>query len=55
MDEIAPNLPPQLKGKVVYDATIYIQSSIDEVSRTLAEAVGIVVWWSSCRWGPSAR
>jgi multidrug efflux pump len=43
MDEIAPNLPPQLKGKVVYDATIYIQSSIDEVSRTLAEAVGIVV------------
>jgi multidrug efflux pump len=43
MDEIAPNLPQQLKGKVVYDATIYIQSSIDEVSRTLAEAVGIVV------------
>jgi multidrug efflux pump len=43
MAEIAPNLPPNLQGKVVYDATIYIQSSIDEVSRTLAEAVGIVV------------
>jgi multidrug efflux pump len=43
MAEIAPNLPPNLTGKVVYDATIYIQSSIDEVSRTLAEAVGIVV------------
>ncbi len=41
--EIAPNMPPQLKGAVVYDATIYIQSAIDEVSRTLAEAVGIVI------------
>ncbi len=43
MAEIAPNLPPNLKGKVVYDATLYIQASIDEVSHTLAEAVGIVV------------
>jgi multidrug efflux pump len=43
MAEIAPNLPPNLKGMVVYDATLYISSSIDEVSRTLAEAVGIVV------------
>jgi multidrug efflux pump len=43
MAEIAPNLPPNLKGMVVYDATIYISSAIDEVSRTLAEAVGIVV------------
>ena len=29
--------------KVVYDATKFIQSSIDEVEQTLAEAVGIVV------------
>jgi multidrug efflux pump len=43
MAEIAPNLPPNLKGTVVYDATLYISASIDEVSYTLAEAVGIVV------------
>ena len=43
MAEIQPNLPPNLKGSVTYDATIYITSSIDEVSHTLAEAVGIVV------------
>jgi multidrug efflux pump len=41
--ELEPNLPPHLKAMVVYDATVYIQSSIDEVTRTLAEAVGIVV------------
>jgi multidrug efflux pump len=43
LEEIQPNLPPALKGRVVYDASIYIQSSIDEVERTLAEAVAIVV------------
>jgi len=43
MAEIAPNLPENLKGSVTYDATIYISSAIDEVTRTLAEAVGIVV------------
>jgi multidrug efflux pump len=41
--EISPNLPPQLKGGVVYDATQYISAAIDEVTRTLAEAVGIVI------------
>lgn len=43
MDEIAVNMPPNLKGGVTYDATLYIASAIDEVTRTLAEAVGIVV------------
>ncbi len=43
MDEIAPNLPPSLKGMVVYDATIYIDSALKEVQRTLAEAVAVVV------------
>jgi multidrug efflux pump len=41
--EIAPNLPPQLKASVTYDATLYISAAIDEVTRTLAEAVGIVI------------
>jgi multidrug efflux pump len=43
LKEFEPNLPPELKAKVVYDATLYIQSAIDEVSRTLAEAVAVVV------------
>ncbi|MCA1512725.1 efflux RND transporter permease subunit [Bradyrhizobium sp. NBAIM01] len=37
------NLPPSLKMKVAYDATKFIQSSIDEVEKTLIEAVVVVV------------
>ena len=43
LDEIAVNLPPALKSMVVYDASIYIDSAIKEVERTLAEAVAVVV------------
>ncbi|RXG87239.1 efflux RND transporter permease subunit [Bradyrhizobium zhanjiangense] len=37
------NLPPSLKMKVAYDSTKFIQSSIDEVEKTLIEAVVVVV------------
>ncbi len=41
--EIERNLPPSMKMKVAYDSTKFIQSSIDEVEKTLGEAVIIVV------------
>jgi multidrug efflux pump len=41
--ELERNLPPSLKMKVAYDSTKFIQSSIDEVEKTLGEAVIIVV------------
>ncbi len=41
--EMKRNLPPSLKMKVAYDSTKFIQSSIDEVVKTLIEAVVIVV------------
>ncbi|MBB4362907.1 multidrug efflux pump [Bradyrhizobium sp. CIR18] len=41
--EIERNLPPSLKMKVAYDSTKFIQSSIDEVEKTLIEAVVLVV------------
>jgi len=41
--EIERNLPPSLKMKVAYDSTKFIQSSIDEVKKTLIEAVVIVI------------
>src|ERR1700751_2587984 len=41
--ELERNLPPSLKMKVAYDSTKFIQSSIDEVEKTLGEAVLIVV------------
>src|SRR5579864_948894 len=41
--ELERNLPPSMKMKVAYDSTKFIQSSIDEVEKTLAEAVIIVV------------
>ncbi|MFK4535405.1 multidrug efflux pump [Bradyrhizobium ottawaense] len=41
--EIERNLPPPLKMKVAYDSSKFIQSSIDEVKKTLIEAVVVVV------------
>ncbi len=35
--------PPTLESRVVYDATKYIQASIDEVTRTIIEATIIVI------------
>ena len=40
---IQRGLPPTVQAQVVYDSTRFIQSSIDEVTRTLIEAVGIVI------------
>ncbi len=41
--ELERNLPPSLKMEIVYDSTRFIQASIDEVQKTLIEAVGIVI------------
>lgn len=43
MPEIESQLPPGLKVTIAYDATRFIQASIDEVVKTLAEAVLIVI------------
>jgi multidrug efflux pump len=41
--DIERNLPPSMKMKVAYDSTKFITSSINEVVKTLAEAVIIVI------------
>ena len=41
--EIVPQLPQGLRASIPYDSTEYIQDAIDEVTKTLAEAVLIVV------------
>src|SRR3979490_736458 len=41
--ELERNLPPSMKMKVAYDSTRFIQSSIDEVEKTLGESILIVV------------
>ncbi|MDA9443328.1 acriflavine resistance protein B [Bradyrhizobium sp. CCBAU 51745] len=43
LPEMERNLPPSLRMKVAYDSTQFIQSSIDEVEKTLIEAVVVVV------------
>lgn len=43
MPELQNQLPPNLKASIAYDATLFIQASIDEVVKTLAEAVLIVI------------
>ncbi len=41
--DLRRNLPPNMKMEIVYDSTRFIQSSIDEVVKTLVEAVVIVI------------
>jgi multidrug efflux pump len=41
--ELERNLPPSMKMKVAFDSTKFIQSSIDEVEKTLGQAVVIVI------------
>ncbi|WP_298364403.1 multidrug efflux RND transporter permease subunit [Azospirillum sp.] len=41
--ELRRNLPPNMTMEIVYDSTRFIQSSIDEVVKTLVEAVAIVI------------
>ena len=44
MEEAKKDFPPGLDYTVVYNPTEFIQQSIDEVERTLFEAIG---WWSA--------
>ncbi len=43
MPEIRTQLPGGLEGHIPYDASVFIEDSIDEVFTTLIEAVGIVL------------
>ncbi len=43
MPELESQLPPNLKAEIAYDATLFIQASINEVVKTLFEAVLIVI------------
>lgn len=43
MPELESQLPPNLKVSIAYDATLFIQASINEVVKTLIEAVLIVI------------
>lgn len=43
MPELESQLPSALKVSIAYDATLFIQASIDEVIKTLGEAVLIVI------------
>ena len=43
MPTIERGLPPTVHAQIVYDSTRFIQSSINEVTRTLIEAVAIVI------------
>ncbi|TRX76320.1 multidrug efflux RND transporter permease subunit [Pseudomonas mangiferae] len=43
MPELEAQLPPNLKVSIAYDGTRFIQASIDEVVKTLGEAVLIVI------------
>ncbi len=43
LDNIRSQLPAGLEGHIPYDASVFIQDSIDEVFNTLLEAMGIVL------------
>src|SRR5690606_38053719 len=44
MEELSKNFPPDLEYKIAYNPTNFIQKSIDEVYRTIFEAVLLVVF-----------
>ncbi|MBD2241843.1 efflux RND transporter permease subunit [Aulosira sp. FACHB-113] len=43
MEELSKEFPPGLKTKVVYDTVGFVQASLEEVVKTLAEAIFLVV------------
>jgi hydrophobe/amphiphile efflux-1 (HAE1) family protein len=43
MDELAKSFPSGMAYRVVYNTTEFVQQSVDEVIKTLLEAVGLVV------------
>src|SRR5205814_8621519 len=43
MDEAAKSFPPGLAYRVAYNTTEFVQQSVDEVIKTLFEAVALVV------------
>ncbi|BAY07619.1 efflux RND transporter permease subunit [Calothrix sp. NIES-2098] len=43
MDELSKDFPPGLKTQVVYDTVGFVQASLEEVVKTLAEAIALVV------------
>ena len=43
MDKLAESFPPGMAYRVVYDTTEFIQQSVDEVTKTLFEAMVLVV------------
>lgn len=42
MDEIAPGLPPDVAWSIPYDTTPFVEASIEEVVKTLVEAMALV-------------
>ncbi len=43
MEELSKEFPPGLKTKVVYDTVGFVQASLEEVVKTLLEAIALVV------------
>ncbi len=43
LDLLRSSLPPGLKMEVTFDSSVFVQASIDEVIKTLIEAVGVVI------------
>jgi len=43
LPELAHEYPPEFDGKIVYDSTEYIRSSLHEVARSISEATLIVI------------
>ncbi|MDZ8035208.1 efflux RND transporter permease subunit [Nostoc sp. DedSLP04] len=43
MDELMKDFPPGLKAEIVYDTVGFVQASLEEVLKTLVEAIALVV------------
>ena len=52
MDRIRSTLPPDVDMQMAYDATVFMEDALKEISKTLTETILIVGWW--CSWARSA-
>jgi len=42
MDRLRPTLPPEIDMKLAYDATVFMEDALTEISKTLTETIAIV-------------
>jgi len=55
MDDLKTSFPPGVDYAIAYDTTPFVRESVQEVFKTLRDAVILVAWWCWCFCRTGAR